>query len=58
MLTSGSLDGTVSQWNLNLPARRDQAGRQAGRNLTLAEEAQYYGSAPQNTTCDQWPAGN
>ncbi len=57
-LASGSLDGTVSLWSLSLQAWRDQACQQAGRNLTLAEWAQYFGSAPYHKTCDQWAAGN
>ncbi len=56
-LASGGADGTVNLWNLDLNTWRTQACQQAGRNLTQAEWAQYFGSAPYHQTCQQWPAG-
>jgi WD40 repeat protein len=56
-LASASLDGVISLWNLNFAAWQAQACQQAGRNLSLAEWAQYFGSVPYHKTCQQWPAG-
>jgi len=56
-LASGGADGTVNLWNLDLTAWHTQACQQAGRNLSQAEWAQYFGSAPYHQTCEQWPVG-
>jgi len=57
-LASGGADGTVNLWNLDLGAWQKQACQQAGRNLSQAEWAQFFGSARYHQTCEQWPAGS
>ncbi len=57
LLASGGADGTVNLWNLDINTWHSQACEQAGRNLSQAEWAQYFGSAPYHKTCEQWPEG-
>ena len=63
-LASGSADHTVALWQVSPSlialASQDWPTRActiAGRNLTQAEWAQYFGLQPYRKTCQQWPDG-
>ena len=56
-LASGSMDGTVILWDVNLGSWLDLACRIANRNLTMDEWQRYVGPGPYRQTCPNLPPG-
>jgi WD40 repeat protein len=56
MLATGSGDGTVVIWDIELASWRDRACQIANRNLTQDEWQGYIGGQePYRATCDAYP---
>jgi hypothetical protein len=56
MLASGSLDGTIVLWDVNVESWLAHACMVANRNLTDQEWRSYFGEVPYKKICPDLPA--
>ena len=56
ILASGSVDGTITFWDMEPQSWIEKTCQRAGRNFTHAEWAQYFPNVKYRLTCPQWPA--
>jgi hypothetical protein len=57
-MATGSGDGTVFLWDIDVESWKSRACRRANRNLTFEEWGRFFGEEPYRATCPELPSPN